>query len=330
MAIPSPLYALVVEGRCRPTKSPGRFFWQVTLRTVHGDIKALMWDAPGEGCEENPAFPHVKDILAITEFKDELQEYGSIKINTGGFARIQKEDIPEDQRNIAEPPKASPEEMDKAYKTITDPNIWENKHHHQFVMNCLNKYDPEKLRQSPAATGVHHNYIGGWMVHTAEVLQLVKAVLIITSNKYSFVNKDVLYASAILHDIGKVDTYRINELEIAESLPIEKTVGHMFYAMNVAKSVADEMEEVSDQFTEEVLHCIASHHGLLEWGSYKEVQSIEAGILSRMDYISSRNGMMEKKLKECNERGQALEPTFRMYGDMYFTTLGMQKYVESI
>jgi 23S rRNA maturation-related 3'-5' exoribonuclease YhaM len=84
---------------------------------------------------------------------------------------------------------------------------------------------------------------------------------------------------------------------------------------------------VTQYWVDEVLHLIASHHGLPEYGSVKPVQSIEAGILSRADYISSRNGMIETVLKDSIKSQQPLQESFRVYGDSYFASSGMKKYV---
>jgi len=319
---------LVIDAKHRPTKTQGRFFLQLTLRTMQGDIKGMMWDAPPQGCEENLAFPQLADIIAIHDFKDELAQYGSIKITAGGFVRTSLEDLPDDVKQIAEPPKATEEELAEAKGILFDEDLWEDPVHFEFIKNCLVKLDREKLMQSPAATNVHHAYQGGLLVHTSEVLDLCKVIAAHSKKRYGFVNTDVLYASAILHDIGKVDTYRINELGLAASVHQEKSIGHMFYGMHLVKSVGEEMEGISEKFIDEILHCIASHHGLLEWGSYKTVQSIEAGILSRADYISSRNGMMEKKLGEYIDNHQAVEDEFKIYGDLYFGSLGLSKYVQ--
>jgi 3'-5' exoribonuclease len=163
------------------------------------------------------------------------------------------------------------------------------------------------------------------LVHTAEVLNLCKAI-VEACGRYDFINRDVLYASAILHDIGKVETYMINDIGAAEVLPTEGYIGHIFYGMNLAQTVGQELG-TNPEFVNEVIHCIASHHGSIEWGSVKPVQSVEAGILSRIDYISSRNGMVEKSLQENVKSGQPLRDEFRIYGDHYFASMGMKKYI---
>jgi len=328
MALPNPLYALVTDVKCRPTKTPGRYFNQSSLRTTHGEIKALMWDAPPpHEMDQNPSFPHVGDILQIHNFKDELEEFHSIKINAGGFVRVTINELPPDQRKIAEAPKASPEDMAWAKKVLFDASIWREPIHFDFVKRCLTCFDKEMLMKAPAASHVHHVFVGGLIIHTSEVLELCQVIAATMLRKYNFIDTDVLYAAAILHDIGKVATYKINAVGFAESMVNEKVIGHIFYGMEVVQRIGREMQgQIGQDFVDEVCHAVACHHGLLEWGSVKEVQSIEGGILSRADYISSRNGMLSKKLEEYLEY-KNVEDSFKLYGDNYFASRGIKGYV---
>ena len=139
----------------------------------------------------------------------------------------------------------------------------------------------------------------------------------------------MLFAAAILHDIGKLFTYSFNDIGTTHQLITEKIIGHLYFGMHLVQNVADEGKVPVDQdFVNELMHCISAHHGTVEWGSIKEPQSLEAGIISRLDYLSSRNGMMEKVLRESIQSGQPLQAEFKIYGDNYFASSGIKKYME--
>lgn len=320
MSLPSPLYGLVIEHEKRLSKN-GKPYWVVSLRTKSGNVKAYIWNAPS-GAEVDPRFPYTGDLIEVTDLVDQMAERSSIIINM--FLRKTKESLPDDHKSIVEFEKATDEDIQYALDLIADSSFWDDSNHHRFVMGCLSKLDKEKLRSCPAATKIHHPYHGGLIIHTAEVLELCKSI-VECSRRYTFINKDVLYASAILHDIGKVETYSINEIGAAQSKVTEQIIGHLFYSMHLVQ-VAIDKKQIDPEFGNEVLHCIASHHGLPEYGSLKVVQSIEAGILSRADYLSSRNGIIEKVLKESIKTGQHLQESFQVYGDTYFYSTGMKHY----
>lgn len=324
MKVPVPLYALVIEEEKRVAKN-GNLFWQVVLKTTVGNLKAFMWNAAVDA-ESSPKYPHAGDIIEVTSFEDNTAERGNIVISN--FGRMTRNDLPVEAQSVLEVESASDQEIKESLALILDSSFWEDEANHQFTLKCLQKVSGEKFKIVPAATKVHHNYQGGLLVHTAEVLALARAVVEACVKRYSFINRDVVYAGAVLHDIGKIKTYYINEIGIAQTLTTEKTIGHLFYGMETVSEVARETNH-DQKFVDELLHVIASHHGLPEWGSIKNIQSVEAGIVSRIDYISSRNGMVESVLKESKQTGVALQDEFRIYGDSYFYSTGMQKYVKT-
>lgn len=325
MNAPIPLYALVLEEEIRKSKNES-FFWQVILKTKIGNIKAFMWNATSDAAT-NHKFPHKGDIIEVFSFEDNLADRGNIIISA--FQRIDKSELPKDSQAILEFEKASNEDIEEALSIIMDDSIWEDKSNYDFTMRCLADLDREKLIACPAAVKVHHNYYGGLVIHTSEVLNYSHAIANLSKKRYDFLSRDVLYASSILHDIGKVFTYYINDFGIAQTLKTEYTIGHLYYGMSLVERVHKETRHNED-FVNEVLHCIASHHGSPEFGSIKEVQSIEAGILSRMDYISSRNGIVESVLNENIKSGIPLQDNFKIYKENYFASMGMNKYVKTV
>lgn len=327
MEIPIPLYGLVVEEELRTTKS-GSYFWQVILKTTVGNLKCFIWGVESSAAA-NPKLPHTNDIIEVTDFKNQLEERGNVVINN--FVRITKNDLPENAKSIVEVAKADPKDFERAMALIRDSSFWADPKYHKFVMACLGSLDQEKLEAAPAATHIHHTYQGGLIVHTAEVLDLCRSIVESKlSQQYAFLDKDVLYAGAILHDMGKVETYFISELGTAHQLTTEKSIGHMFYGMHLVLAESLKHDDIEEEFVNELLHLIASHHGEIEYGSIKKPLCEEAAILSRMDYLSSRNGMIDKNLRDAKKAGQPLQDEFKIYGDFYFASRGIKKYYEEI
>jgi len=324
MDLPIPLYAFVIEEELRRAKNDS-LFWQVTLKIKEGTIKAFMWGADSDAAD-SLKYPHVGDIIELTDFKDQMEERKSIIINS--FSRVPEEALPEDFKEILEFEKASDEDIAWAKGIIHDEKAFEEKANFKFTMNCLDSVGLEKFYNCPAATHVHHQFQGGLLVHTAEVVELASAVAKISSQRYPFINLDVVRCAAILHDVGKVDTYYFNKVGAAQSLISEKIIGHLFYGMYSVLATAQKTKAKVDQkFVDEVLHCIASHHGDPLYGSLKTVQSIEAGIVSRIDYISSRNGMLAKEVDDVMSSEQPMKDSFTVYKEPYFRSLGMEKFL---
>ena len=88
----------------------------------------------------------------------------------------------------------------------------------------------------PAATKNHHDYVSGLIDHVVSMLKLGKSL----AELYPSLNKDLLYAGIILHDIGKV-------VELSGPIGTQYTVegnliGHITIMVNEVSKAADELE----------------------------------------------------------------------------------------
>ncbi len=125
-----------------------------------------------------------------------------------------------------------------------------------FVLDILSK-NKEKFLITPAAKQMHHNYIGGLVIHTYEVVEFAKVIL---PKVKKYLNKDEVIAASILHDIGKIFEYEID----VESGLIEYNeqfrkdwITHSQYGYTIC---------MSNGFLN-VAKMIASHHGRSDWGA---------------------------------------------------------------
>ena len=60
---------------------------------------------------------------------------------------------------------------------------------------------------------MHHNYIGGLMVHTLECLKYADVNL---EAFFQRINRDDVYAACLLHDIGKIFEYTVDLESVIE------------------------------------------------------------------------------------------------------------------
>lgn len=141
-------------------------------------------------------------------------------------------------------------------KIINIVNSFKNEKLKEFVLDILQK-DKEKFMQSPAAKHMHHNYIGGLVVHTYECLEMAQIIL---SKAKKYLNHDEVLAAAILHDIGKIWEYTVN----LESGLIEYNeefrkdwISHSQYGFTLC---------MSNGFPN-IAKMIAAHHGRADWGA---------------------------------------------------------------
>lgn len=141
----------------------------------------------------------------------------------------------------------------------------------KFVLELLFEYE-EKFKLAPAAKLMHHNYIGGLLVHTLECLNYAKNIC---ANFYHKVNLDKVYAACILHDFGKIFEYTINT-----------ETGLIDYDNDFRKQwISHSQWGYSNCMTAgfiDVAKMIATHHGRLEWGAIVDLNERD---LEPVDYL---------------------------------------------
>ena len=115
----------------------------------------------------------------------------------------------------------------------------------------------EQLLVAPGAKMMHHNYIGGLIIHTLECLKYADANMDAFFQK---VNRDEVYAACLLHDIGKVFEYKVD----LESGLIDYDedfrhdwLTHSQYGFSICMNAG----------FKRVARMIAAHHARTDWGA---------------------------------------------------------------
>ncbi len=126
----------------------------------------------------------------------------------------------------------------------------------QFVSEIYTQ-NKEKILVSPAAKLMHHNYIGGLMVHTHECLRYAETMF---GMFFQRVNQDEVYAACLLHDIGKIFEYKVDLesglIDYDEEFRKE-WITHSQYGFCICMNAG----------FKKVARMIAAHHARADWGA---------------------------------------------------------------
>jgi 3'-5' exoribonuclease len=165
-----------------------------------------------------------------------------------------------------------------------------------LLRKTINK-NKNNLLLAPAAKSVHHAYLGGLLEH---ILSMSKVAIRICDH-YKL-NKSLVIAACVLHDIGKLVelTY-----PVGIGFSVEGTLlGHICIGMELVAKEIDEIPDFPEDMRLSILHLIASHHGLLEYGSPKVPLMREALIFNLIDMMDAKNAMCDRAIKKgLNEEG---------------------------
>ena len=165
-----------------------------------------------------------------------------------------------------------------------------NPHIQRITRHLLKKHQSDFLVY-PAATRNHHDYVSGLLDHVVSMLKLGKAI----AELYPSLNKDLLYAGIILHDVGKV-------IELSGPIGTQYTVegnllGHITIMVNEISKAADELE-IHGEEVMLLQHMVLSHHGKEEWGSPKRPMLMEAEVLHYIDNIDAKMNMLDRAMSK--------------------------------
>ncbi len=155
---------------------------------------------------------------------------------------------------------------------------------------CKIVIDDKDFINGYGAKSHHHNYKGGLLIHTAEVLKNCMSV------NLEYLNKDVLIVSAIWHDYLKKKDYDTNSKDEIIYTSYKEKIYHISGSWAEFYHQA-KLLNVSEEFIENVGHCMLSHHGRPEWGSAITPKTPEAVVLHWADCMSAwfENGKFKEK-----------------------------------
>jgi 3'-5' exoribonuclease len=148
-----------------------------------------------------------------------------------------------------------------------------------------------------AAKNLHHNYMGGLLEHTVSVTQICDFM----SGRYEYVNRDLLIATALLHDIGKI--YELSKLPENDYTDDGQMLGHIIMGLELVTAEAAKIPGFPHELQSLIKHSILSHHGELEYGSPKLPNTIEAFILHCADNMDAKIKAYEDTLGKDSTPG---------------------------
>ena len=138
----------------------------------------------------------------------------------------------------------------------------------------------------PAAVSMHHAYVNGLLEHSLTVANSALAMAQSYSGAF-YLDLDVVIAGALLHDLGKLEAYRLSP---APEVTVEgNVVDHIVLGYHRFMTLADEYREKGTAPNKNrmlaIAHILVSHHGTREFGSPVLPSTPEALIVSVADEL---------------------------------------------
>ena len=243
-------------------------------------------------------------VLNCILWEETLNRFDSKIFRTGNLVRIVSASFNEKFNNCL----ISALELIKEAKLGLDEN--EIEQYWAKLQSYISKFKDEKLRQfvaelfekhaqsfkiMPAAKLMHHNYIGGLLVHTVECAEFAE----LNMNKFTYkANEDEIYAACLLHDFGKIFEYTIDIetglIDYAQGFR-EEWISHSQYGFCICMNAG----------FKKIAKMIAAHHGRAEWGAIIDLDQKdlepELYLIHFIDNLSAKFGKISTRLLEKKE-----------------------------
>lgn len=143
----------------------------------------------------------------------------------------------------------------------------------------------ERFQRCPGSPGVgHHAALGGLIQHVCEVVVIGRQMA-----KVAHADEELVTAGAMLHDIGKLESYTWEE-GVFDTTETGRLIGHVVLGAMMFREAANKATPPVCTPEEAMLleHMILSHHGKLEYGSPVRPLTLEAEILHFADDASAK------------------------------------------
>lgn len=255
--------------------SNGKPFLSAVIADKTGTIDVKVWDYSGPvGAQE--------DIGKVVKIRGDVSEFkGSPQLSLSNVRMALPEDNCDTCRLVAVAPIDRDETLEKVRALIAS---LEDSDYRQVAQRMLETH-LEAFRSIPAAKSVHHSFLSGLLMHTANMLQLADFL----AGLYpQVIDRSLLLTGTLLHDFAKEIEFQFSELGIVTDYSLKgQLLGHLVMG---AQEVSDVCTELGTPEEKNLLlqHMILSHHGEPEFGAAVRPEFAEAELLSYIDLVDSR------------------------------------------
>ena len=237
------------------------------------DVK--VWDYAGPvGTQE--------DVGKIIKIRGDVSEFkGNPQLSLSNIRMALPEDNCDTVRLVAAAPIDKDETVRKVRALV---DSMEDPDYRQVARTMLERH-LETFASIPAAKSVHHSFLSGLLMHTANMMAMADFL----SGQYaSVIDRSLLLTGTLLHDFAKEIEFRFSDLGIVTDYSVKgQLLGHLVMG---AQEVAQVCAELGTPEEKSLLlqHMILSHHGEPEYGAAVKPMFAEAELLSYIDMVDSR------------------------------------------
>ena len=268
---------------CRQT-AQGKPYLTAAISDRSGSMDLVVWDYTGSlGAEDNG---HVVKLRGrVSEYK------GNRQFAVHRIRPAEANDSYELDRLVP----TAPIDRDETLRYVEDLVASIGDADYRRMAERVLELRRESFPRLPAAKSVHHGFVGGLLMHTANMLRTADFL----AGQYSdAVDRDLLLCGTLLHDMAKAEEFVLSPLGLATEYSVEgELLGHPVMGAQQTARLAEELELPREKSVL-LQHMILSHHGEPEYGAAVRPMCAEAELLHLIDLIDSRMEIYAEALED--------------------------------
>ncbi len=272
----------------------GKKYLDMTLTDGEKYINGKLWNSMKLKHKNSQKYENLLNnegiVLHVIGTRDTYKGQEQIILNR--FEILENEDI----ENYLPVTERDFQKMNDEFNLLVD--SIQDKKIKKLIKLIYDKNMKEKFFKAPAAISYHHNYIGGLLEHTLQIAKLANKVVEVYGNEY--IDRDILIAGVLLHDIGKVYEYE-NDLGNINKTDEGKLVGHIVKGSEIVEKYSSQVE-IQEEKKNKIKHIILSHHGEREFGAAVLPKTTEAFLVHMIDNIDAKMKKLSELKKENIEK----------------------------
>ena len=166
-----------------------------------------------------------------------------------------------------------------------------------LVENILDEHE-SLFSRMPAAQNFHHSYTSGLLEHVWSMTRVAGFLADHYGQYYDQLdpplNRGLVVAAAILHDIGKLRELEYHPVE-AKYTKEGCLIGHVLMGRDMVREAAQRIDGFPAELLLNLEHAILAHHGKREFGSPVVPQTIEALLVSYVDDLDAKMNILARE-----------------------------------
>ena len=274
---------LLVVNANKGVTNNGLAYMNVTLQDKTGTIEAKKWDIN----EVDAALLNIGNVVLVDG--DVLNYRDNLQVKIRAISKVNDDEFDATRFTMASP--IPLEELEKRLDSYV--SSLKDKDIALLTKTLIGKYYKSYITY-PAAVRNHHEFASGLLHHTVSMADLGEAI----ANLYPNVDRDMLIAGILLHDLGK--TLELSGPIIPKYTLEGKLIGHISIThAEIQKSI--EALKINSETATLLSHMVLSHHGKYEYGSPVLPLTREAYLLSVIDDLDAKMMILDKAYDQTPE-----------------------------